>query len=491
MKTEDLDELVRRADPARDVAIPPATSAGARWRYAQLTRTPPAARRRRRRRRRAAVGLGIGAPAVAAALVLALLVVPGPAGPGAAGAVLDRAASAAEHAPSALGPGQYRYTETETGYHVGLYQTGSGEMSEVATARYEVTNQAWTDASGEGRNLITVGALGYPSPADQATWDANRPSGPVTFQGVSSHFGQSQAVQPILSGGELPTDPAQLASVIARRRLQVNGGGADSTVAGLDAYQLSDGAPYSVFEGAAVLLIGPTSGMTPALAGALLRVMAAQPGARPLGTVTDHDGRSGEGVADTAHGTAVDRVVVDPMTGRVLEAEFALPPTSGPAPRSCSGPVGQTATTCATYTGPGISTAPVWTDVVASGVVGSPTATVAPAGALRPVATRVPGAPIDVIPTALPGGAGVHLTWSAPADQGTGPVTGYVVAEDTGGTYHLGSPAGATAGTELTLPDATPAGTFTVQAVNAFGSGSASASASAEGPSAPGTTPAG
>lgn len=426
------------------------------------------------------------AVSVAAALVaLGLVVAPGPTRPPlAAAAVLKEAAAAAGQAQSAPGPGQYEYIETETRYEMALYVFPAGASTEtpVATAYFDETNQAWISATGTGHHVATAGAWQYPSAADEAAW---KPHQTALRQSGASDFGEMQTGQPIVDATGLPTDPSQLASVIAQRKLVVNGGvsGGD-TLGGRGPSRLEDRLPYSVFEGAAVLLIGPTEGMTPALAKALFQVMASQPGTTSLGTVTAHDGQRGEGVASSAGGSSVDRlmsadrVIVDPTTGRLLQATFAMPSsTTMPKFQSC-GPVGQTTTTCVTR--PFQSwTAPVWTDVVASGVVNSPTATLPATGTIRPVVTEVPGPPTHVAITDLPGaGSNVHISWTPPADTGTGPVTGYVVHEalaNGGNEIHTG---GHTTATEYTVR-ATPTGTFIVQAQNAKGTGPPSAPAKA------------
>jgi hypothetical protein len=80
--------------------------------------------------------------------------------------------------------------------------------------------------------------------------------------------------------------------------------------------------------------------------------------------------------------------------------------------------------------------APVWTDVVATGVVDSGTATVPPAGNAATIPTRVPGAPTGLVAT--PGPNQVALSWNAPTNRGGSPITDYVVSEYNGGSIGSG-----------------------------------------------------
>jgi hypothetical protein len=156
----------------------------------------------------------------------------------------------------------------------------------------------------------------------------------------------------------LPTDPSALTAVIADGEQGSN-------------VNLIPAGPNATFERAATLLVDPTTGMTPALASALFRVLANQPGVQLLGTVTDHEGQSGEAVTlQAADGLTVSEVIVDPATGRLLEAQFAQAAktsslSSGAS--SCMGSFGEPFS-CHQVTNSS-TIAPLWTDVVATGVV--------------------------------------------------------------------------------------------------------------------------
>jgi hypothetical protein len=278
-------------------------------------RTSTAPKRRTRRRHvffaSALTGL------VAAGVIVALVVVqPGPGGPRtAAAAVLDQAAAVAgQQSP---GPGQYLYTETQSTYQMTNYKANSttGALDQVATASYGETDQSWTDAAGTGQVLRTYGAAVYSSVADQMEFLATNAA-----QGGRPIFGgQAEPEAPAIDVSDLPTDPTTLGPVLAAGQMGTS--------------QYIAAGPDATFERAARLLIGPTTGMSPTLASALFQVMADQPGARSLGTVTDHDGEQGEGVAlGDATNTQVAEVIVDPDQGRLLEVDYAVPGTTSAPP---------------------------------------------------------------------------------------------------------------------------------------------------------------
>jgi hypothetical protein len=474
MNLEDVDTLFVDADPATGKVIPSGSSAEARWRYAQLTGQPVG---QTGGRRRALFMAGILIP-IAAALALVLVnVLPGPTAPkSAAAAVLEQAAAAAGQSGTPLTSGQYLYTETQSQYEVTLYNPvgTSGAMAEVATAQFIQTQEAWTDSGGTGHDIQTDGSVQFPSAADEAAWNAS-PSGKSMLAQIANFAeegSEGSTVQPLFNVSKLPTDISTLTAVIANGALQTN---VDEIPAG----------PSATFERAAALLIGPNVGMTPALASALFHVLANQPGVQLLGTVTDHNGQQGVGVGlATAHGTNVSEVVVDPSSGSLLEARFALPAATIPPNKAevCTGAVDSNAPpTCTHGIGEAIM-APVWTDVVATGVVDSGTATVPPVGNASTVPNKVPGAPSGLVATPEPNQ--VALSWNVPTNSGGSPITDYVVSEYTGGSIGSG-PSGVfdmrSAATKYTwqfLTDGQPY-TFTVQAISADGYGAPSSSVTA------------
>jgi hypothetical protein len=401
-------------------------------------------------RPRRALLLGGIAATIAAILVVTLAVVPRLGRPqSAAAAVLDQAAAAAGQFTTP-GPRQFLYVETQSTYGLTIYGPSGtpGLFDKVATTTFGITDQSWTNASGTGQARSMSGVPGFSPAAEQVV---NRVMGPGFLSRLETgppDTGSLHQASTPPEVADLPTDPAKLTSVLASGAL-----GTGQSIAS---------SPVAVFERAARLLVGPTSGMTSALASALFQVMADQPGAKLLGRVTDHNGQPGEGVelksvVSTTGVRALSEVIVDPKRGRVLEVDYASPP----------------ATTTTDGGSKGLGTlSPLWTDVVASGVVGSNTGTVPASGTAKITATQVPGAPTGLAATVRNGV--VNLSWDAPP-SGAGPVTNYHV-------YELGPKGGGEADTRSAatayawrLPTLGKTMRFAVQAVNELGYGPRSA----------------
>ncbi|MEW9555483.1 fibronectin type III domain-containing protein [Nonomuraea sp. NPDC050783] len=106
--------------------------------------------------------------------------------------------------------------------------------------------------------------------------------------------------------------------------------------------------------------------------------------------------------------------------------------------------------------------------VVARNAAG--TSEAAQQGGVVPAAARVPAAPAEA-QAAASGTGSVALTWTAPADVGTAPITGYTVTADPGGRTVTST------GTTATMTGLDPAQSysFTVKAANTHGSGAPSA----------------
>ncbi len=102
----------------------------------------------------------------------------------------------------------------------------------------------------------------------------------------------------------------------------------------------------------------------------------------------------------------------------------------------------------------------------------------AASNAVTPEAPAVPGAP--TIGTATAGNASATVTWTAPADQGSSPITGYLITPSSGPTVTVGN---VTSDDVTGLTNGT-AYTFTVSAINSVGTGDPSASSNSVTPEA-------
>jgi hypothetical protein len=365
MNLNDLDTMIMDADPALDVSIPSGASASAQQSFVQLTSLP---HKVSGIRRPLIVATGVVGAAAAALIVLIVTVVAVPSGQQAdAATVLLQAAKKAGEQHNRLNASQYLFSDTRTLYEVVLYApSGSGTLVEGATAQFIETNEVWINARDNGRVLRTQGALRFSSAKDQSEWDSS-PVGQHVYQLLPNSIryqGQTRPEQSLVNLSDLPTVPNRLESVLANDKLQTN---IDGIPRGPDA----------VFERAAALLLGPDFGMSPALASALFHVMANQRGARLVGGVTAHSGRRGVGVVQEASASGnVSEVVLDPSSGTLLQTSFVSPPTTmiSRGRKACStskngSPSCRQQTTSATL-------APIWTDLVSSGIVPSDITTV-------------------------------------------------------------------------------------------------------------------
>ncbi len=260
------------------------------------------------------------AAACAMTILLVVLLLPTPAlpPPTAAAAVLRhlaRQAAAAEPEPS-LKDDQWLQSQFHISYlAVPTYGGLQSDASRNARAVITVNAEDWANDLSQYCSQQVVTSVVYDSPASQRVWSSN--------SGLSS-APQSQCGSGFLDADgrasgrfdltRLPTEPAALARVI------------DTGTTGLSALDqpLPGGGHLTPFGRAVLLLVGPTSGGTPALWSALLRAMSTMPGVALLGTETTHGGGTGVALAGATGEGFRTTVILSPGTGALLEARNLL-----------------------------------------------------------------------------------------------------------------------------------------------------------------------
>jgi len=244
------------------------------------------------RRRPWLIAAAVAAVAAAIALPVALPAGPAPrggvhaasGGPAprggvhAGGTILARLADVAIAQPPTVppGPGQYQYTgSVEANQSCNL---GAGGYCALVPEQ----RQIWIGADGSGRLRETFGAPEFLTPADKAAWEAaGSPS--LGNETSDTSFGPNALSDGPSSLAKAPTDPTALKAAIEDRSLE---GGPPGSAE--DFTQIGD-------------LLRETDA-SPALRSALFQVASELPGIVLPGSVSDHDGRSGVGIAMDTNG---------------------------------------------------------------------------------------------------------------------------------------------------------------------------------------------
>jgi hypothetical protein len=358
----DLDEMVRSADPAKDIVAPEGTSAMAHWSYAQITRSGTT-------RSRSHVGMRLVLPATMAlgvALTIGIAVFGSSGTPESPGALALRHAAVEVSAQSTpqLPPGDFLYTETKSLYQVTIYQetSSSGSLVAAGEAQYLETEQSWADSSGNGHGLLTRGPLQFTSQADRTRFTTTT-DGRLFAEQFDRAVDEPSLKQSVPDVSRLSTNPGVLGQEIFDG---VSGTNIDVIPAG----------PSAVFQRAARLLVGPESGATSSLKSALYQVLADQTGVNLLGTTTDHSGRKGIGVSLSSP-NGVSELIIDPQSGSALEIQYAPPVSSTSSSLEGAGVTCSSDAVCqppANGLTPQPSEeliAPIWTDTVTTEIQGA------------------------------------------------------------------------------------------------------------------------
>lgn len=298
----DIEQLVRHADPARQVHIPRASSVEGRRLYEQVTAGPTLGGARLAPRTLVLSGLGL--TAATAAVVAAVAVASSGPRPFTATLVLDRVAKVAASRPATAPPppGDYLYTGSvgfELASQVG--SAGNAEASQTYSVVAPFRRQVWVTNDGSGRLEQNYFDPSFPSAADRAAWAADgSPESdgmPSILQDVDSAQKPGQLSPDLTS---LPTDPTTLLS-------EIEAGDVDS--GGLPP---GDAGAFQIVEE----LLQETDASS-ALRAALYEVASEIPGVSLVGAVHDAVGRPGVGVAYTGGGVR-DVLIFDPSTSELL-----------------------------------------------------------------------------------------------------------------------------------------------------------------------------
>jgi hypothetical protein len=303
------------------------------------------------RRRWAVAAIALAVAGTAAALALTLLS-PGQEGLSSAGQYIRRlprvstsvqgghrlasmvllrtARTAAGRKTTAPGPGDFIYTKSESVWETIV----GGRDGPAAIAFQSHAMETWNRPDGSGHYTDSEGHMVFPTEADAAYFYANDP-----LRLIDAHDG----VQYYPAGppnyddvSQLPTDPAQLKQV-------------------LDSRTIEGGPPgdFETFQIIGDLLRGTDA--PPDVRSALYTVASQLPGVVLLGTTQDQLGRPGIGVAYDSGGTRYE-LIFDPQTSGLLAEQTIVLDTSKYEPFS-----------------PGTLTG--WTAYIATGIVGSDSAT--------------------------------------------------------------------------------------------------------------------
>jgi RNA polymerase sigma-70 factor (ECF subfamily) len=246
--------------------------------------------------------MALAAAPVAAVVVLVSVFMLGnsPVGPSSAAAALDRLAHLIASQPLTVHPGQYLYVDSTNDY-----SSFGADCQTFANRR----RQIWIGADGSGLIRETTGPDQYTSAADRAAClrdDVQPRSG-----GTSNDWFAPQCLSTgpgNVDWSTISTDPQEL----LQQMRTLDGG---PTTPGEDFVHVGD-------------FLRETAA-PPAVRAALYQAAALIPGVELLGTVRDHDGRPGLGIAypgqgpDSTQGSS--ELIFDQQTGE-LQAEEASGP---------------------------------------------------------------------------------------------------------------------------------------------------------------------
>jgi hypothetical protein len=303
----DLDTLIIRSDPLWGHEPPDVGSIAGRQLYEQLLTDNS---RKRGELKSRGLPLAIGSAAVAAILAVVLVVVSQTAPSVSAAAALTRIAHivGTQESPT-LRPGQTFYSVRTATIEL-TFSNVNGVAVPPVQADFPVSIQIWADNEGDVSYGERFGTAQFTSPAAQTAWLA---AGlPVQLSAAEQYF---------TGGGSNGLDVARLPDHATALRALIAKGNT-----GIPEVDRVPSGPSATGQRVTLLLLGPDIGATPRFYSALYQVLSTVPGVRKLGTVTTHSGKTGEGFALGSSGPAdqQERIIVDPRTGKLLEAQNVI-----------------------------------------------------------------------------------------------------------------------------------------------------------------------
>jgi RNA polymerase sigma-70 factor (ECF subfamily) len=257
---------------------------------------------RRRRRPRVRVLAVVAIPLAAVIVVAVFSLSSSPVGATPAAAALNRLAHLIATQSLTVRPGQYLYVDSANDWPRFAAMRGGGYCQTVATEHRKI----WIGADGSGLIRSTVGPEHFASNAARAVCLEANANWPLQSASTTNEWFAPQCLELGPGNGDwnsLSTDPQTL---LAQLRRQSGGprGPENDFVNIRDALQETN-AP-------------------PAIRAALYQAAALIPGVQLLGTVRDHDGRSGLGIAWRSDDGTFE-LIFDPQTGELLAEEGTNP----------------------------------------------------------------------------------------------------------------------------------------------------------------------
>jgi hypothetical protein len=320
---DDMDLMIRRADPERDPGAPGPEPLAPHDFWQRMMDRRDRQRRRRRARTLAVVGVVAVVCGTPVGVVMGSLPADGPASSAAAAQLRTIAAHAV--APVNM-PANGSWLQRTLAFSI-------TSPSSDATTSATVTGTMSTWASGtKSCQKVTFQPVQFSSPARSTSWQAaGLSASPIASGGPHGYcttaaptdYAQTHPSS-VLSNGILPIDvstltsnPAMLADELAAGTTGIPSLDTVTSSPTGDPSQNPISSTEVPFARAALLLLAPVTGTWPGFRSVVYQALSLLPHVSALGTTTTHTGATGQGFAASTHPNAV-AIVVD-GSGNLLE----------------------------------------------------------------------------------------------------------------------------------------------------------------------------